>query len=102
MNEIITKLNEIEEKADAIISDAKARKEQMAVQLEADKKAIDAKYDRLEKEAVEEFLGQRQMVAEKQIQEMKEKDAKALERLEASFLQEKEKLADEIFRRIVQ
>lgn len=102
MNEIITKLNEIEEKADAIISDAKARKEQMVVQLEADKKAIDEKYDRMEQEAAENFKRKRQSLAREQIQELQEKNAEALARIETAFLAQKKELAEEIFERIVQ
>ena len=40
MNEIITKLDEIEKKANGMISDAKNRKEEMAAGLEKDKKAF--------------------------------------------------------------
>ena len=47
MNEIITKLNEIEEKAETMISDAKDRKQQLEEKLELDKKELDRKYKTL-------------------------------------------------------
>lgn len=102
MNEIITKLNEIEVKAGNIISDALEQKEQMAVRLEAEKKEIDEKYNRMEQEAVEDFLKQCRASSEKQLQEMREKNTEALEKLEKIYAEQKERMAEEIFERIVQ
>lgn len=102
MNEIITKLNEIEVKAGNIISDALEQKEQMAVRLEAEKKEIDEKYNRMEQEAVGDFLKQCRASSEKQLQEMREKNTEALEKLEKIYAEQKERMAEEIFERIVQ
>ena len=41
MNEILEKLNEIEEKANHLIEDADDRKKQLEVQLEKDKRQLD-------------------------------------------------------------
>lgn len=102
MNEIITKLNEIEEKADAIIADAQDRKEQMMTQLETDKAAIDAKYDKLEQEAAETYRNKHRRAADEQLRQREIKNREALEQLEATFLEQKEKLAEEIFQRMIQ
>ena len=101
MNEIITKLNEIEEKADAILSDAKERKEQLAIQLEQQKQEIDAKYDRLETEAVERLKRQLLEEAEAEIAHMREKNRAASEQLERTYESEKDQLAEEIVGRII-
>ena len=50
MNEIITKLDEIEKKANDMISDAKNRKEEMAAGLEKDKRALDEKSAAMQQE----------------------------------------------------
>ena len=102
MNEIITKLDEIEGKADAIILDAKLRKEQMAAQLEQDKKEIDAKYDTLEQRKANELERELKIKAEQQITARRQQGKEALERLEAEFEEKKEVFAEEIFGRIIQ
>ena len=44
MNEIITKLDEIEKKAESILTEAAAEKEKMLKQLEFDKREMDGRY----------------------------------------------------------
>lgn len=100
MNEIITKLNEIEEKAESIISDAKSRKEQLSQQLETDKKKIDIKYDLLEVQAMENLKQKLVIEADIQIADLEQKSSAATEKLDRNFAEQKEKLAEEIFRRI--
>lgn len=101
MNEIITKLNEIEEKAEAIISDAKSRKERMMAGMEADERAIDEKYDRMEEEAAQKLRQRLKEEGDAQIQSMREQNEAAIERLDKRFMEQKEKLAEEIFSRII-
>ena len=55
MNEIITRLNEIEEKAETILCDARARKDELSVQLEQEKRRIAAEQDKLETEAMQQL-----------------------------------------------
>lgn len=55
MNDIITRLDEIEERADAILAETENRKNDMAKQLEADKQAIDVKYDKMLKAHMQEL-----------------------------------------------
>lgn len=100
MNEIITKLNEIEEKAGAILSDAGSRKEQLMMQLEKDKREIDAKYDRMEEEAVAQLGRQMRDGARTQLEELREKSLAAAEQLEDTFEAQKESLAEEIVKRV--
>lgn len=100
MNEIITKLNEIEEKAGAILSDASSRKEQLMTQLEKDKREIDAKYDRMEEEAVAQLGGQLRDGARRKLQELREKSQEEAEQLEHMFEAQKESLAEEIVKRV--
>ena len=101
MNRIISKLNEIEEKADAILSDARERKEQLAAQLEQEKRDLDAKYDRLETEAVESLKRQLLDEADTEIAAMQERNRNAAEQLEQAYEAGKEQLAEEIVRRII-
>lgn len=102
MNEIITKLNEIEEKAESIISDAQSRKEQLGKQLEADRKEIDRKYDRMEQELLEQLEQKRNREAEAKIKELREMSQAAMDELNASFLLNRDKMAEEIVKRIIQ
>lgn len=102
MNEIITKLNEIEEKASAILSDARERKDTMMAQLQQDEKAIDIKYDRLLDEKKEELTRKLQEEAEKRIVGDREQTKQAISELDDQFYIKKEQLAEEIFARIVQ
>lgn len=102
MNEIITKLNEIEEKAESIISDAQSRKEQLGKQLEADRKEIDRKYDRMEQELLEQLEQKRNREAETKIKELREMSQAAMDELNASFLLNRDKMAEEIVKRIIQ
>lgn len=101
MNEIITKLNEIEEKADAILSDARGRKEEMMVQLERDKREIDAEYDRLEAESGKKLEANLRREASSQIESVKAQNKKSEVAFEQFFLEKKEQLAEEILQRIV-
>lgn len=102
MNEIITKLNEIEEKADAILSDARGRKEEMMVQLEQDKRDIDAEYNRLEAESMKKLEAELRREASSQIAEVQAQNQKSEERFEQFFSEKKEQLAEEIMQRIVE
>lgn len=102
MNEIITKLNEIEEKADAILSDARGRKEEMMVQLERDKRDIDAEYNRLEAESMKKLEAELRREASSQIAEVQAQNQKSEERFEQFFSEKKEQLAEEIMQRIVE
>lgn len=100
MNEIITKLNEIEEKAGAILSDASSRREQLLMQLEKDKREIDAKYDWMEEEAVAQLGRKLRDGAKAQLQELREKSLAAAEQLDVAFEEQKEGLAEEIVKRV--
>lgn len=102
MNEIITKLNEIEEKADAILFDAKSRKAQMLERLEQDKQEIDEKYERLEAEAVRELEIQLRADAGAQVEALREKSRAEAKQLDDAFEARKEQLAEELLKRILQ
>lgn len=102
MNEIITKLNEIEEKAEAIISDANARKEQMQLKLEAEKKRLDEKYRLKEQETERRIREQKMGEAEVKMQALREKTRHSVEEMEQRFAEEKERLAEEIFACIIE
>jgi hypothetical protein len=101
MNEVITKLDEIEEKASAILSDAASRKEQLMARLELDKHAVDEQYERLEKETTEQLKNHRREEARQQIDQLKAENEQALQQLEHLYEGQKEELADNIFRRII-
>lgn len=102
MNEIITKLNEIEEKADAILSDARGRKEEMMVQLERDKREIDAEYNRLEAESMKKLEASLRRDAATQIAAVQAQNQKSEESFEQFFSEKKEELVEEILQRIIE
>ena len=102
MNEIITKLNEIEEKADALLADARSRREQLASQVERDKQEIDAKYDRLEAEAVKRFEQKYRSEADAQVEAFRRKMAEKTAALADTASGRKEQLAEEIVKRVLE
>lgn len=102
MNEIITKLNEIEEKADAILSDARGRKEEMMMQLERDKREIDAEYNRLEAESMKKLEANLRRDAATQIAAVQAQNQKSEESFEQFFSEKKEELVEEILQRIIE
>lgn len=101
MNEIITKLNEIEEKAGMILEDARNRKEQLTVQLARDKHHIDEKYVRLRQESLEKLEENLGAEAQIQIETLRRENEAALTYLDETFRAKKEQLADEILERII-
>lgn len=102
MNEIITKLNEIEEKAETILCDARASKEEMMAKLEQDKREIDAEYDRLEAESIQQLKARLRADAETEIEKLRRKNKQAAEEFDAKFAEEKERLADQIVANVTQ
>lgn len=102
MNEIITKLNEIEEKAQTILCDARENKAQMRLQLEQDKRDIDAEYDRLEEEELSRLEARLKSDAKAQIEELREKNRCAAELFDEEFARQKEAWAEQIVMRVIQ
>ena len=64
MNEIITKLDEIEKKAESILTDAAAEKEMILKQLEFDKREMDRQYASMRQKQEEEIKQQLDASAE--------------------------------------
>ena len=95
MNEIITKLDEIEKKAESILTEAAAEKEKMLKQLEFDKREMDGRYTsmRLKQQLLSE--------AETKITRQREHYEAAKRWLEEDFAQKKDSLAEEIFESII-
>lgn len=101
MNEIITRLNEIEEKAGELLCSAKMDKEHLAAQLEQQKRTIDEKFERMETESAQRLREQLMSEARRQMDEMRQRSEKAGEELETRFRERKEQLAEEMFRRVI-
>lgn len=102
MNEIITKLNEIEEKAECILADARSRKDQMMQEHEKEKRILDEKYERLQEEELKAFEEKLKEETGAQIEAAHEDAQAQIERLEHMFSEKKETLAEEILERITQ
>lgn len=102
MNEIITKLNEIEEKAETILCDARARKDELSVQLEQDKRRIDAEQDRLETEAMQQLEEKLTAEAKQKVEKLRRKKKEASDASDLKFAEEKEHLAEQIMLRVIQ
>lgn len=101
MNEIITKLDEIEKKANDMISDAKNRKEEMAAGLEKDKKALDEKYAAMQQEKMRKLSAELEQAAKEEIQREQDTVREAMEHLEEHFAKDQDALAREVFERII-
>lgn len=102
MNEIITRLNEIEEKAEAILCDARERKDELSVQLEESKRKIDAEYDRMEAEEMQQLEAQLTAEAKQKLAKLRVKEKEASDAFDVRFSEEKERLAEQIMLRVIQ
>lgn len=102
MNEIITRLNEIEEKADAILTAAGEQKEAMAVQFEADKREIDRKYEQLLADDIRELEDGLKREAERETADFERRSEEELKRLKQMFMERWDALAEQIANRIIQ
>ena len=98
MNEIITKLDEIEKKAESILTEAAAEKEKMLKQLEFDKREMDTSMRQKQEEEIKQQLLSE---AETKITRQREHYEAAKRRLEEDFAQKKDSLAEEIFESII-
>ena len=101
MNEIITKLDEIEKKAESILTDAAAEKEMMLKQLEFDKREMDRQYASMRQKQEEEIKQQLLSESKTKLLGQKEHYAAKMRQLEEEFLQKKETLAEKIFESII-
>lgn len=101
MNEVITRLNEIEEKAQAILSDTKDRKEEMLRQLEFDKKELAGRYQTLERQKAAALRERLAVEADERLSGVKKEYEEATRQMEAEFERKKEALAEEVFQRII-
>ena len=99
MNEIITKLDEIEKKAESILTEAE--KEKMLKQLEFDKREMDGRYTSMRQKQEEEIKQQLLSEAETKITRQREHYEAAKRRLEEDFAQKKDSLAEKIFESII-
>ena len=101
MNEIITRLDEIEKKAESILTEAAAEKEKMLKQLEFDKREMDGRYASMRQKQEEEIRQQLLSEAETKITRQREYYEAAKRQLEEDFAQKKDILAEEIFESII-
>lgn len=102
MNEIITKLNEIEEKAEAILLDAREEKERMQQRLTEQIQELDARYDRIEKERADALRAQLKAKTHAQTEAAREETQAALYRLSSYYEANEERLAEEIMQRVIE
>lgn len=101
MNEIITKLDEIEKKAESILTDAAAEKEMMLKQLEFDKREMDRQYASMRQKQEEEIKQQLLSESKTKLLGQKEHYEAKMRQLEEEFLQKNETLAEKIFESII-
>lgn len=102
MNEIITRLNEIEEKAETILCDARERKDELSVLLEQSKREIDAEYDRMEAESMQQLEERLTAEAKQKIAKLRAKEKEASDAFDVRFSKEKEQLVKQIMLRVIQ
>lgn len=101
MNEVITRLNEIEEKAGSILEDARSRKDQMQQQLKADLLEIDREYEEKEEEQLKDLERQLKLNAAKEMEQKKEETDRKKADFLAQFEEKKDTLAEELFLKII-
>lgn len=101
MNEIITRLDEIEKKAESILTDAAAEKENMLKQLEFDKREMDGRYASMRQKQEDAIKQQLLSEAETKLSGQREHYEAAKRQLEEDFLQKKDALAEEIFESMI-
>ena len=101
MNEIITKLDEIEKKAESILTEAAAEKEKMLKQLEFDKREMDGRYTSMRQKQEEEIKQQLLSESKTKLLGQKEHYEAKMRQLEEEFLQKKDSLAEKIFESII-
>lgn len=101
MNEVLNRLSEIEEQADAILCAAAEKKETMNLQLTRELEELARFYDRQEQETVEQQKEQRVAELKQRLTELEEKNRAAKEAFTERFDDEKELLAEQLVRRIL-
>ncbi len=101
MNEVITRLNEIEEKANSIMEGAKAKKMQMEERLVFEKKEFDARLKEEERARAEGLAKELRKEAEQELVCLREKNRNAIAGLNEYYEKNEERLAEEIFRKII-
>ncbi len=101
MNEVLNRLSEIEEQADAILCAAAEKKETMNLQLTRELEELARFYDRQEQETVEQQKEQRVAELKQRLTELEEKNRAAKEVFTERFDDEKELLAEQLVRRIL-
>ena len=99
MNEIITKLDEIEKKAESILTEAAAEKEKMLKQLEFDKREMDGRYTSMRQKQEEEIKQQLLSEAETKITRQREHYEAAKRRLEEDFGRQRKVSRPDVSRR---
>lgn len=100
MNEILIRLSEIEEKADAILRDAVEQKDAGNVRLERAMRELDGEYDRREAEAVGGLRERLAAEMEQRLTQMRGQNERAAQEFVERFAREKEALADGIVSRV--
>ena len=101
MNEVITRLNEIEEKANSIMEDAKAKKMQMEERLVFEKKEFDARLKEEENARAKRLARELRKEAEQELFKLREKNKNAIAVQNEHYEKNKERLAEELFRKII-
>lgn len=102
MNEVITKLYEIEETAGEILKEAGRYKEQLQYQLDMEKKAYDKKIEQDLTRKLEAARDSLKEQAETEIKQQQMEYQKQLENLNETYDAHLDELAEEIFQRITE
>lgn len=102
MNEVITKLYEIEETAGQILKEAGRYKEQLQHQLDMEKKAYDKKIEQDLTRKLEAARDSLKEQAETEIKQQQMEYQKQLENLNETYDAHLDELAEEIFQRITE
>ena len=100
MNEVITKLYDIEEQAGTILKNAQLHKEQLQQQMQEDKKSLEKELEAGLQNRLADARKQMDEKAREQIEDIKVQYARQIAKLDETYDGSLDALAEEIFERI--
>ena len=100
MNEVITKLYDIEEQAGTILKNAQLHKEQLQQQMQEDKKSLEKELEAGLQNRLADARKQMDEKAREQIEDIKVQYARQITKLDETYDGSLDALAEEIFERI--
>lgn len=100
MDNMVTRLSEIDQEAQRIVETAAARKKELESQSREQKKIFDRELEEKTRETLESLKEKLETEMEQELAGLREESKKALELLDKQYENSHEALAEELFRRV--